>query len=419
MSGDVVDSAGAAADTNQSREAVASATSGVAVPSWVGQAVWRGVWQLITAVLITTAGLWFARQASDLIRYLILSQLLAFGLEPAVTWLHERRGWRRGSATGLLLAGILVLFVLISVGIGSVLAGQIDDAARQLPVWIGQLNAFTRQHFHSTVVSLSNSARSGQATQQAMRYLQEHAGNLLGAVGTLVGAIFSVLTVGLFTYYLTANGPQIRRLLLSRMPPERQRRALWAWNTAIEKTGGYLYSRGLLALINGGLMFLTLKLLGVPYALPQAIFVGVVAEFIPIVGTYISGAIPVLVALAAVSPVAALIVLGEILIYQQLENYVLSPRISQKTMELNAGVAFAAAMAGGAVGGFIGAFFALPIAAVIQAFLATYSRRYEVVDSDLTRVDGLTPPSAAPSTTPQSGSQEARADPRRNDPGHG
>ena len=171
------------------------------------------------------------------------------------------------------------------------------------------------------------------------------------------------------------------------MPPERQRRALWAWNTAIEKTGGYLYSRALLALINGGLMFLTLKLLGVPYALALGLFVGVVAAFIPIVGTYIAGAVPVLVALAAVSLTAAVIVLVEVLAYQQLENYVLSPRLSQKTMELNAGVAFAAAMAGGAVGGFIGAFFALPIAAVIQAFLATYSRRYDVVESDLDQVD--------------------------------
>jgi predicted PurR-regulated permease PerM len=162
---------------------------------------------------------------------------------------------------------------------------------------------------------------------------------------------------------------------------------LWAYNTAMEKTGGYLYSRALLALINGGLMFLTLKLVGVPYALALSLFVGVVAAFIPIVGTYLAGAVPVLVALAAVGLTAAVIVLVEVLAYQQLENIWLSPRLSQKTMELNAGVAFAAAMAGGAVGGFIGAFFALPIAAVIQAFLSTYSRRYDVLESDLTRVD--------------------------------
>jgi predicted PurR-regulated permease PerM len=368
-----------------------------AVPSWVGRAVWRGIWQLIAAVLVTATALWVARQASDLLRYLVLAQLLAFGLEPGVTWLHNRRGWRRGSATGLLLGALLGLFVVLGVGMGAVLAGQVDQIARQVPVWIGQLNAYTQGHFHTTVVSVSSTAESGQATQQVTQYLKDHAGDLVGAAGSLVGAIFTVFTVGLFTFYLTANGPQIRRALCSRMPPERQRRVLWAWNTAIEKTGGYLYSRGLLALINGGLMFLTLKLLGVPYALPLALFVGVVSEFIPIVGTYLAGAVPVLVALAAVSLTAAVIVLVEVLAYQQLENYVLSPRISQKTMELNAGVAFAAAMAGGAVGGFIGAFFALPIAAIIQAFLATYSRQYDIIESDLTHIDQPAPPESAPS----------------------
>jgi predicted PurR-regulated permease PerM len=386
MDGKASDAASVAAGTDQSR-AVVSDPAPAAVPAWVGTAVWRGIWQLIAAVLLTAAGLWFAGRASDLLRYLILAQLLAFALEPAVSWLHTNRGWRRGSATGLLLVAILLLFVVLGVGMGSVLASQVDQAAAQVPAWIDKLNAFTQEQFDTTVVSSSSAASSGQATQQVNNYLQEHAGDLLGAVGSLVGAVFSLFTVGLFTFYFTANGPQIRRVLLSRMPPERQRRVLWAWETAIDKTGGYLYSRAMLALINGGLMFLTLKLLGVPYALALGLFVGVVAAFIPIVGTYIAGAVPVLVALAAVSLTAAVIVLVEVLAYQQLENYVLSPRLSQKTMELNAGVAFAAAMAGGAVGGFIGAFFALPIAAVIQAFLSTYSRRYDVLESDLTRVD--------------------------------
>ena len=386
MDGKASDPASVSAGTAQSR-AVVSDPAPAAVPAWVGTAVWRGIWQLIAAVLLTAAGLWFAGRASDLLRYLILAQLLAFALEPAVMWLHQRRGWRRGSATGLLLVAILGLFVVLGVGMGSVLASQVDGAAAQVPAWIDKLNAFTQEQFDTTVVSSSSGASSGQATQHGTQYLQNHAGDLLGAVGSLVGAVFSLFTVGLFTFYFTANGPQIRRVLLSRMPPERQRRALWAWETAIDKTGGYLYSRALLALINGGLMFLTLKLLGVPYALALGLFVGVVAAFIPIVGTYIAGAVPVLVALAAVSLTAAVIVLVEVLAYQQLENYVLSPRLSQKTMELNAGVAFAAAMAGGAVGGFIGAFFALPIAAVIQAFLSTYSRRYDVLESDLTRVD--------------------------------
>jgi predicted PurR-regulated permease PerM len=196
----------------------------------------------------------------------------------------------------------------------------------------------------------------------------------------------------MFTFYLTANGDKVRRALLSRMPPDRQARVLWTWEEAIKKTGGYLYSRGVLAAINGGLMYITLLIVGTPYAGILAVFEGIVAEFIPIVGTYIAGAVPVVITLAAVGFGPALVVLAEILIYQQVENYFLSPRISAKTMELNAGVAFGAAMAGGAVGGFIGAFFGLPIAAVIQSYLSTYPKRYEVIDTPLTHQDEPPPP---------------------------
>jgi predicted PurR-regulated permease PerM len=335
-------------------------------------------------VLVAAVAVWFLGQASELVRFLVLSQLLAFALEPAVIWAERKRSWRRGATTGLLLVGILALLVLFGAVLVPVLARELADLVRQVPAWLDQLNAAAQENLGVTPVSPDSAEQSAQGTQLAAEYMSEHAGAILGAIGGLVGAIFDLFTIGLFTFYLTANGPQIRRALLARMPPDRQRRVLWAWGAAIEKTGGYLYSRGLLGIINGGLMFITLKLVGAPYALLLALFVGVVAEFIPIVGTYIAGALPVMVTLAAVSPGAALIVLVEVLVYQQLENYWLSPRISQKTMELNAGLAFGAAMAGGAVGGFIGAFFALPIAAVVQAFLSTYARRYEVIESDLT-----------------------------------
>ena len=126
----------------------------------MGQAVWRGIWQLIAAVLLTAAALWFAGRASDPIGYLVLAQLLAFALEPAVMWLNQRRGWRRGSATGLLLVAILLLFVVLGVGMGAVLADQVDEAAGQLPVWIDKLNAFTQEQFDTTVVSTSGAAES-------------------------------------------------------------------------------------------------------------------------------------------------------------------------------------------------------------------------------------------------------------------
>ena len=82
--------------------------------------------------------------------------------------LHQRRGWRRGSATGLLLVGHPGLFVVLGVGMGAVLAGQVDQIAGQLPVWIDKLNAFTQDPFDTTVVPASSAAQSGQTTQQVI-----------------------------------------------------------------------------------------------------------------------------------------------------------------------------------------------------------------------------------------------------------
>jgi predicted PurR-regulated permease PerM len=176
---------------------------------------------------------------------------------------------------------------------------------------------------------------------------------------------------------------------------------LFIWEQAIEQTGGYFYSRLLLAVINGVLMYAVLRWRGVPFAAPLALFQGVVAEFIPIVGTYIGGAAPVLVALLY-QPVDALIVLIWIVVYQQIENYLLSPRLTAKTMSLPAPVAFAAALIGGALGGILFAFLALPAAGVILAAVRTYGRYYEVVEDD-TVAPALAPEKTAASRSPRTG----------------
>ena len=361
-------------------------------PQWVGTAVRRGIWTAIGAILLTIAALWFAHQAQNLIRFLIVSQLLAFALEPGVIALHEQHGWRRSRATGAILAATLLAFLLLILLMIPVMANGVNGIVRSVPHWIDQLNAFWRDHFHSTLVSASAEAGSSSAAATVNAYLKEHAGDLLGVAGGAVGAVFNIFTIALFTYYLTAYGPQVRRALLSRMPAERQEKALFAIDAAIRKMGGYLYSKGLLALINSALLLVVLLIIGTPYALPVALFAGIFTAFIPIVGTYVGGTVPVVITLASVGLGGAIVVIIEITVYQALENYVIGPKISQKTMELNPGIAFGAAMAGGAVGGFVGAFFALPIAAVIQAFIHEYSKRYDVTDTELTRVPEPLPP---------------------------
>jgi predicted PurR-regulated permease PerM len=163
---------------------------------------------------------------------------------------------------------------------------------------------------------------------------------------------------------------------------------LLLWELAIEKTGGWIYSRILLAVISAAATWMFLAILGVPSPLALAIWVGLISQFIPAIGTYLAGALPVLIALLN-DPIDALWVVGFIAVYQQLENYFLSPRITARTMELHPAVAFGAALAGGMLAGPIGAVLALPIAGVLQAIVSTVLDRHEVIESHLTELEHI------------------------------
>jgi predicted PurR-regulated permease PerM len=143
-------------------------------------------------------------------------------------------------------------------------------------------------------------------------------------------------------------GPRLRRTVCSVLPPDRQQLAMRIWELATESTGGYVYSRALLAGVSATATTLFLALVGVPYPFALGIWVGLVSQFVPAIGTYLAGALPVLIALFH-DPVDAVWVLLFITLYQQFENLVLSPRITARTMSLHPAVAFGAVIAGGAI----------------------------------------------------------------------
>lgn len=163
------------------------------------------------------------------------------------------------------------------------------------------------------------------------------------------------------------------------LPPARQAEVLRAWELGVEKTGSYLYSRALLAVASAVSHYVLLRLLGIPYAGALAVWVGVVSQFVPTIGTYLAGALPMLVGLT-VDPVDALWILLFVVAYQQVENYLLQPRITARTVEIHPAVAFGSVIAGAALLGAVGALIAIPVTATLQGFLGTYIRRYELVE---------------------------------------
>ena len=140
-----------------------------------------------------------------------------------------------------------------------------------------------------------------------------------------------------------------------------------------------MLSRLVLAVIAAVVTGVTLLVLGVPFWLPLAIWTGVVSQFIPTIGTYLAIALPALVALGG-QPIDALWVVVVGALYQQVENYLLAPRVTARTVSIHPAVAFGAVIVGAALFGPLGALVSIPVVAAIEAVIDTYGHRYELVD---------------------------------------
>ncbi|MFI7104418.1 AI-2E family transporter [Streptomyces sp. NPDC050161] len=320
---------------------------------------------------------WGFHQLINLLLNILIAFFLALAVEPAVDWMAHR-GVRRGLATGLVFCGILVAAAGFFALLGSMLAGQIAKMVEEFPQYLDDVISWVNGTFHTHLsrLEVQNNLLKSDWLQ---KYVQDSANNVLAVSGQVLGSLFNLLSVALFSFYFAADGPRLRRALCSVLPPSRQTEVLRAWEIAVAKTGGYLYSRGLMALISGVAHYVLLEILGVPYAPALGMWVGLVSQFIPTIGTYLAGALPILIAFT-VDPWYALWVFGFVVIYQQFENYLLQPRITARTVDIHPAVAFGSVVAGTALLGAVGALIAIPATATLQAFLSAYVKRYEVTD---------------------------------------
>jgi predicted PurR-regulated permease PerM len=394
MGNDETDASSATAGTDRNAQIEAAVASDVPVPPGAQEVVitrriivtnevaTRTLWKIVGVVVLVLIGIVIFQRARDLVAMLVISMFFSLAMVPLVERLHQNRGWKRGAAVGAIYAGGALFMIVMVVFLIPMMVTVAQSIGENWSTWMDNLNTWAQDTFNVSIGDLKDANAAGEdAAGAAENWGKQALGGFLGALSTGIGLVFSAMTIALFTFYFTVDYQRIQRLVLSWFSPHHQERLGWTWDQAVEQTGGYFYSRMILMVINGSGFFFTMVLVGLPvlFAIPLAIFAGFVSEFIPAVGTYIGGAIPVLLTLAVQGVAQALVVLGYVLIYQQIENYWLSPKLSAQTMTLNGGVAFGAALAGGAIGGPMGAFMALPVAALITSFLTHYRKPQDVV----------------------------------------
>ena len=358
-------------------------------PTDVGeeQRTWYRFWLprifIGTLVLMTVVfgGQWVFTSTTDFIMTMILSFFIAFAMLPAVDYLSGR-GWKRGLATAVVMFGGMIMALIFAFAMAQLVVDQIiqmvgkaDTYAQQLIDWVN--STFDQSYTIDDVIEQLGGYEA--IVKKAGTTLLS---GVLGFTSSILGLIFKALTVALFVFYILADFPKMRAALLHNLRPAAQLHVDTFLSITVQKVGGYIYSRLVLAAFSAAFSYVVFLMLDLPYALAMALWVGLVSQFIPSVGTYLAGIVPFFIALAEGGWSTAVWVLIAITVYQQIENYGLSPKITANTMDLHPAVAFGSAMIGASLLGAIGALLALPVAATITALVQTYSDDYDLIENE-------------------------------------
>ncbi len=346
-------------------------------PDWLGRAL-----IYVAIVAFVSIFLWFAWSSISFIVFdVVISIFIALAMEPLVVRLIKH-GWRRGVASGFTLTALLVVIGLLLALFGNLFAQQAVSMVMGLPDLYHQFASFV---LRSTGFRMPNIEQLGMEILKHVQtsWVVDFAGQALNTTWGLLAVLLDMLTILMVTYYISAAGPAMRRSMCRWMNPQSQRRFLFIWSVVQEQISSFLFSRIILAAINAVGTAIFLIIMNIPYWLPLSLFCGIVSQFVPTVGTYLGGALPILFAWGSNGFGAAVATLIFITIYQQIENMVISPKISEKTMDLNPAVAFLSVLIMGAVFGALGAFLALPVTASLQAIFKVCTKQYHLVSSPL------------------------------------
>jgi predicted PurR-regulated permease PerM len=339
--------------------------------------IWNVGWVVLALLAILAFVTFVVGDGGAVFFTVLMAWFASVAMEPAVQPLS--RHMKRGLATGLVMLVFLVLSVLFVVVFGQLLLDQLGQLVRSLP---GLVQGILDKVAGITGKSLDIGSLLSQLNISPGT-IAGYAGNIfasaLGILGTVLSSVFGVFTFLLFTFYLSADGPRFRLWIAELFPTRMQKVVVDVWDVTAEKTGGYVAARVILATINSVTTGIVFVIIGMPYWLPLAIWTGVVAQFVPTIGTYISIVLPVIVGLLSPTPVIGVIALVWALLYQQVENLTIEPKISARAVDVHPAVAFGSVMLGAALFGAAGALLSIPVIAMVLSLMGSYRSRHEVL----------------------------------------
>jgi len=320
------------------------------------------VWGLLAGLgLLTAFALGTALvNIAGVIVQIVVAMFIAAGLDPLVRWL-ERRGMRRAYAVIVVIVGVLLVLALFLFAFVPVISDQVQRISDNAPDW---LDSLTRQKWAQDLNDQYHVVDKVKAFVTGGDFLSSVFGGVLGIGLKVLGAILNAFVITVLTLYFLAGYQQIKTALYRLAPASRRERVTLLGDRVFEGIGGYVAGAFVVALCAGISSLIFLFAAGLSQYAVALAFVVMITDVIPMIGATI-GAVIVSAIGFATSPGIGIACVIFYLLYQQLENYVIYPRVMSKSVDVPGAVTVIAALIGASLLGVVGALLAIPAAAAI------------------------------------------------------
>ncbi|HKG04258.1 MAG TPA: AI-2E family transporter [Conexibacter sp.] len=359
----------------------------------------RTVLRVVMIVLLVVAALYVLFLLRKPIGWLVLATFIAVALSGPVNLLS--RHMRRGVAIAIAYLGL----VLIPIGIGAIvvppLVREVTDLAQNAPQYVQDAQDWVNKS--DTLRKLDREYNIGDQLQRKAEELPTHlddAASVLSSVGgTIVSSLFAAINILILSIFMVASGRRWIDWGVAQARPEHAPRISRALDRIGVAVGNYVGGALLQATIAGLTTFVVLTILGVPFAAPLAVVVGIF-DLIPLVGATIAAVLVGLVTVFHNFPIATIVWAIWAVVYQQVENTVIQPQIQKRAVETHAFAVLVSVLFGATLFGIVGALLAIPFAASIQIALREWWDYRQAVRVEMPPGVDLPPPHPRPDEPP-------------------
>ncbi len=341
---------------------------------------------LVSAAVL--AGLYVVYLVRDVIFLILIAALFALVIAPPVNWLDRHRVPR---PLAILLVYLAIASGIVGIGLLVVppMVNGVNDLSNDLPGYVDDLRK------NDTFRNYDNKYHVSRKLQEQARNLPSKLGDAAGTLRDVTVGVFSrlveLLSILVIAFFLLMEGERMLAFFYRQLPPQREARARAVANDIADAISGWAFGALLIATLAGIVTYVTLTILGVPFAVPLAVLFGFF-DLVPLVGASLGGLLVAVVVAFVDFPTGVIVWAVVMIVYQQIENNVFVPVVYGRTVEVHPLIVIVAILIGASLLGILGVLIAIPAAAAIQSLVRDYWR--------FTR-GGETPPEPEPATEPE------------------